>query len=419
MNDARPRHRVTQILRGFGYLFLSGAVSLLVITALENSHMRWISVQFHWMLGRWAEFPIPFDRDDLGGVAPATDWNDILMGIVLSGALATLVPGTLYSLTFALVFALFARLGWPPYWTDVRPRLDLVRLWADGSRAAFWAAPICAFALSIVEWFEWGQQYTFCGVIHTSTASVAAYLIAALLLYGRPVGRVIHIAVAESVLPEELRCLRCGYPLRGLIDPRCPECGSGFEPAGVVPFGLGRRRVARSRQAGKFRRIALLLTLFTTPASFPALVQHLPIRVSVVLRPWAGSWSPRYPATWYPLRLNCVYEVRGKQGVTVIQFYRPQGLSPHYRWSHRSHGGTSAADVQRGGGPVNIRASESLNVGPWALHYSAWTLPTSLVVFVFVPDPSYTVQSRRLEDAPAEWLRTLDEKMPQPANSSP
>lgn len=32
-------------------------------------------------------------------------------------------------------------------------------------------------------------------------------------------------------LPPTAVCLRCGYSLRGLETPRCPECGSAFDPA--------------------------------------------------------------------------------------------------------------------------------------------------------------------------------------------
>ncbi|MEW6252845.1 MAG: hypothetical protein AB1716_19585 [Planctomycetota bacterium] len=30
--------------------------------------------------------------------------------------------------------------------------------------------------------------------------------------------------------PEPKRCLGCGYILDGLPEPRCPECGRGFDP---------------------------------------------------------------------------------------------------------------------------------------------------------------------------------------------
>jgi len=32
-------------------------------------------------------------------------------------------------------------------------------------------------------------------------------------------------------LPSDARCLKCGYPLRGLPSPVCPECGCAFDPA--------------------------------------------------------------------------------------------------------------------------------------------------------------------------------------------
>lgn len=31
-------------------------------------------------------------------------------------------------------------------------------------------------------------------------------------------------------VPTNARCRDCGYALRGLADPRCPECGRGFDP---------------------------------------------------------------------------------------------------------------------------------------------------------------------------------------------
>jgi hypothetical protein len=31
--------------------------------------------------------------------------------------------------------------------------------------------------------------------------------------------------------PDNRFCLDCGYSLRGLLDPRCPECGRVFDPA--------------------------------------------------------------------------------------------------------------------------------------------------------------------------------------------
>ena len=36
-------------------------------------------------------------------------------------------------------------------------------------------------------------------------------------------------------LPPPDRCYQCGYMLRGLPEPRCPECGEPFDPARFKP----------------------------------------------------------------------------------------------------------------------------------------------------------------------------------------
>lgn len=48
-------------------------------------------------------------------------------------------------------------------------------------------------------------------------------------------------------IPPNARCLQCNYPLHGLPDPRCPECGEPFNPADADTMNLGRvpGRIAR------------------------------------------------------------------------------------------------------------------------------------------------------------------------------
>jgi predicted amidophosphoribosyltransferase len=36
---------------------------------------------------------------------------------------------------------------------------------------------------------------------------------------------------AVVVLQADCACRMCGYSLRGLTQPRCPECGEPFDPA--------------------------------------------------------------------------------------------------------------------------------------------------------------------------------------------
>lgn len=37
-------------------------------------------------------------------------------------------------------------------------------------------------------------------------------------------------------LPESAKCPKCGYVLRGLAEPRCPECGRRFDPHEILAF---------------------------------------------------------------------------------------------------------------------------------------------------------------------------------------
>ena len=42
-------------------------------------------------------------------------------------------------------------------------------------------------------------------------------------------------------IDDRARCRRCGYPLRGLTTPVCPECGRPFDPADPRTMDLGRQ----------------------------------------------------------------------------------------------------------------------------------------------------------------------------------
>ncbi len=40
------------------------------------------------------------------------------------------------------------------------------------------------------------------------------------------------------MIAEDANCLACGYSLRGLADPRCPECGRSFDPANPATYSI-------------------------------------------------------------------------------------------------------------------------------------------------------------------------------------
>lgn len=96
-------------------------------------------------------------------------------------------------------------------------------------------------------------------------------------------------------MPDYARCLGCDYPLRGLSEPRCPECGRPFDPADPATVNLGRRigRVGRFLLKPIGRPTALLAALATAAAAFStgrpdALSSASFIDVSYFARP--GAW---------------------------------------------------------------------------------------------------------------------------------
>jgi len=42
-------------------------------------------------------------------------------------------------------------------------------------------------------------------------------------------------------LQDSALCIDCGYSLRGLITPRCPECGRAFDPDNAFSMNVGRK----------------------------------------------------------------------------------------------------------------------------------------------------------------------------------
>ena len=65
-------------------------------------------------------------------------------------------------------------------------------------------------------------------------------------------------------VPEEARCLGCGYWLRGLTTPMCPECGRAFDPGDLSTFDHDPRG-----QGGGHQTASYLGTNTETPFRIP------------------------------------------------------------------------------------------------------------------------------------------------------
>ncbi len=56
------------------------------------------------------------------------------------------------------------------------------------------------------------------------------------VILGRLLGRRLARIMRTDAHPP--LCPHCGYPLQGLPEPRCPECGQGFDPALLQPAAM-------------------------------------------------------------------------------------------------------------------------------------------------------------------------------------
>jgi hypothetical protein len=57
---------------------------------------------------------------------------------------------------------------------------------------------------------------------------------------------------------NSIRCLTCGYDLRGLPEPRCPECGRGFDPDDPATFATDEMAAQALLSAARLAAVYLL-----------------------------------------------------------------------------------------------------------------------------------------------------------------
>lgn len=91
--------------------------------------------------------------------------------------------------------------------------------------------------------------------------------------------------VAPGSPSEEGFCAKCRYPLRGLPEPRCPECGKAFDPsdphtflvAGQRPMGPIARRLYQPPtllfQASGVLSVSFVLAAAAVPGWIPSLLR--------------------------------------------------------------------------------------------------------------------------------------------------
>ena len=113
--------------------------------------------------------------------------------------------------------------------------------------------------------------------------------------------------VESRTIELEIRCLSCGYQLRGLSQSVCPECGRAFDPSDPKTF---ESRPPEWRRRRRFRRaIALVVVVLALVAAFPRrlLIGQIQFTCNNCgIEQTAYRWEPMLPS-WIGVRMPAVH----------------------------------------------------------------------------------------------------------------
>lgn len=143
--------------------------------------------------------------------------------------------------------------------------------------------------------------------------------------------------VDESI-SLEARCLACGYSLRGLPEPKCPECGRSFDPADASSYDTRppgwrwRRWIKRGIAAGMIGAIGIGLFprgLLKADASFTCMACG-EVKTLRRIEPNPPRWIPfRYPGlNWWtttPVARPCSEGCKGDYDFAINSDLRQGG----------------------------------------------------------------------------------------------
>ena len=106
----------------------------------------------------------------------------------------------------------------------------------------------------------------------------------------------------NATISPEARCLGCGYLLRGLPEPVCPECGRRFDPLDASTFDAKPR--ARRRRSWIKRRSVALAIAWVTFGLFPRRMLKSDMTFTCTrcgALATVKRWEPK-PPRWIPVR---------------------------------------------------------------------------------------------------------------------
>src|SRR5688572_29773851 len=97
-------------------------------------------------------------------------------------------------------------------------------------------------------------------------------------------------------VPAGARCIVCGYALEALCQPRCPECGGGFDPSRPFTMRLpGAAGLGRAAARGTIRVLSgtTFLTMLILLLGWAAIIHPFPLVLALLTLLVAGALGRR------------------------------------------------------------------------------------------------------------------------------
>jgi hypothetical protein len=387
----RPKHA---IVLGILACVAGGALYTLAQCMLDLPGLDGLYARLAWWLTPWGAHVSTIEEDLHVRFSIGLDkWPTESLDFAIRAVMAGMFLLAAHSATFAVVALLYAKFGRPPYWPDVGSGSILWSAWGWSAFTACWLLPAAGAIWTV--WIKLEELLAWVNypLINTGQGYLVANFAAVVLGLAFIGGTVLRRHVVAAVTADSLRCQSCGYLLRGLPEPRCPECGRRTTPQARAAFGLLGAPSSRWRAAKWTAQLAIPLALLSAPLAVPTVLLQLPTFLQERLPTATQATLKRLSKDpdLIPVRGNTLCLVRrdGALGVVRLRF-QPRWWYDVAYWASEAACNHAPPQIAESGPLVlGPGLTAELKVGPWPLTYIygsqfRWALRR--------PDSSFDVQ---------------------------
>lgn len=390
------------------FYLLAGLGHVAVGLFFDLPAVHWAFIRLGWRLGKWPKFPIPYDVSDYTVPDFGSEFALLAIAMVAAGTLMIAIGVALvHSLIFGCAVLAYWCCGWPRYWHDVRSRLLLRTAWARSARKSWWVWPFLFLVWSVMSQLSIAGHYSFNYMIALEMPFVVGGVVAGVLMFYLLSAQVVRNTVIAEVGPDDLRCMRCGYMLRGLLGSRCPECGSDIDD--VVWFRLWRRRWRLPPRLVSWATVAVICALLSAPIWVHMIVINLPSRwqreVPMYSSVLSSSLRRTYPMNpdAFPIRVGAYCVIEKDESIAILQFTDMSMVWADYRtafWDDKDRMSQGEAPSTSTLGRLEQKYARGPEIGPWHFTHS---IGGETMVWLHRPDSSYSVSAFMEDDLPEEY----------------